>query len=210
MYDRLSRWVGRRVLEVGSGIGNMSQFLVDRDRVVLTDTDEFYREQLQSRFGEKPNVSITELILPAVSEELAGDGFDTVVCLNVLEHIERDVDSLRAIRDVLIPGGLLVLLVPALPSIYGSLDSALGHYRRYTPDGLRSRYGEAGLGVRHIEYFNLPGIAGWWFTGRVLKRKMIPTGPLGLYDKLVPLFRMERLLPLRVGQSIIAIGERPQ
>lgn len=208
MYDRLQRWIGSRVLEVGSGIGNMSQFFVDRERVVLTDTDPAYREQLRRRFAERPGVSVTALSLPQTPSELAGVRFDSIVCLNVLEHIEDDVGSLRTLRGLLEPGGRVVLLVPALPSLYGALDRALGHYRRYTRRLLRQRYAEAGLALRHLEYFNLAGIPGWWLLGRVLRRELIPKASLTLYDRLVPLFRLERYLPLRLGQSLIAIGER--
>jgi SAM-dependent methyltransferase len=210
MYDRLARWIGRRVLEVGSGIGNMSQFFADRERVVLTDTDAGYRETLRTRFAQHPNVAVRELSLPEVPDGLVAERFDTIVCLNVLEHIEDDQGSLAAMRALLAPGGRLVLLVPAVPFLYGTLDRALGHYRRYTPTVLRERYAGAGLGMRHLEYFNLAGMPGWWFVGRVLRREVIPQGSLGLYDKLVPLFRLENLLPWRLGQSLIAIGERPR
>jgi SAM-dependent methyltransferase len=208
MYDRLARWIGDAVLEVGSGIGNLSQFLVDRGRVVLSDTEPAYRAYLGNRFGQRPHVRITSLTLPALPPDVADERFDSVVCLNVLEHIEADVDSLEAIRDLLVPGGRIVLLVPAFRALYGELDRALGHLRRYTPAMLRERYDRAGLRLRHLEYFNMAGMPGWWFVGRVLKRSMIPTGSLRLYDALVPLFRLERLLPWRVGQSLIAIGER--
>jgi SAM-dependent methyltransferase len=208
MFDRLSPWVGRRILEVGAGIGNMSQFFVDRERVVLTDTEPAYREALVRRFAGRPGVRIGSLSLPEISPDLRGEAFDTIVCLNVLEHIEDDAGALEAMRELLEPEGRLVLLVPALPAIYGSLDRHLGHHRRYTPRLLRERYRAAGLAMRRLEYFNLAGIPGWWFTGRVLRRKMIPAGPLGLYDRLVPLFRLERLLPWRLGQSLIAVGER--
>ncbi len=209
MYDRLRPWIGQRVLEVGSGIGNMSQFFSDRERVVLTDTEPWYREQLRARFGGRSHVTVAELVLPDGARALGGETFDTVVCLNVLEHIEDDRGSLATMRRLLAPSGHLVLLVPALPFLYGSLDAALGHYRRYTPRLLRERYREAGLAVRHLEYFNLAGVPGWWFTGRVLRRPLIPTGAPKAYDRLVPLFRLERLLPWRLGQSLIAIGQRP-
>ncbi len=208
MYDRLAPWIGSRVLEIGSGIGNMSQFFVDRDQVVLTDTEPEYRARLAERFGSHPNVSVRALELPALPADLPLHHFESVVCLNVLEHIDDDRASLRAMRDLLAPRGRLVLLVPALPVLYGSLDRALGHHRRYTPALLRERYAEAGLTVRRLEWFNTAGIPGWWLVGRVLKRTLIPTGSLALYDALVPLFRLERLIPWRVGQSLIAIGER--
>jgi SAM-dependent methyltransferase len=209
MYDRLAPWIGRRVIEIGSGIGNMSQFLSAADRLVLTDTEPAYRAHLERRFGVEPPVSVMSLTLPTIPDSLRAERFDTVVCLNVLEHIADDRGSLAAIRRLLEPGGRLVLLVPALPSIYGTLDRQLGHERRYTPRLLRERYAEAGFRMLRLEYFNFAGVPGWWFTGRVLKSDLIPAGGLALFDALVPLFRLERFLPWRVGQSLIAIGENP-
>jgi SAM-dependent methyltransferase len=138
-----------------------------------------------------------------------GERLDTVICLNVLEHVRDDMLSLASVHRLLQPGGRLVLLVPAMPSLYGTLDRALGHFRRYTAAELRHVFAAAGFRLRHLEYFNLAGVPGWWLTGRVLKRTLIPTGSLRLYDALVPLFRLERFLPWRLGQSLIAIGERP-
>lgn len=207
MFERVRPWVGDRVLEIGSGIGNLSQFLVDRPQVVLTDTAEPYLERLRERFGRLPNVEVMRLYLPTVDGPVTTRSFDTIVCLNVLEHITDDARSLEAMRGLLGPGGRLVLLVPALPALYGSLDRALGHERRYTPGELRKKFGGGGLRLRHLEYFNLAGIPGWWLTGRVLRREVIPAASLRWFDRLVPLFRLERFLPWRLGQSLIAIGE---
>jgi len=209
LTDRLQPWVGRRVLEIGAGLGSMSEFILDRERVVLTDTDPYYLERLRRRFAARPNVSVVGLHLPDAVGGVAVERLDTIICLNVLEHIADDVDSLAAMRELLQPGGRLVLLVPSLPSIYGTLDEALGHVRRYTPAELRDKFARTGFGLAHLEYFNLAGVPGWWLTGRILKRRLIPTGSLGLFDALVPLFRLERLLSWRVGQSLIAIGDRP-
>ncbi|MBW2278015.1 MAG: class I SAM-dependent methyltransferase, partial [Deltaproteobacteria bacterium] len=162
MFDRLSRWIGSRVLEVGSGIGNMSQFFIDRERVVLTDTEAEYRAVLEEKYGDRQNVDIVNLSLPEVPRELFDQGFDTIVCLNVLEHIDDDVASLQSMYRLLRPGGRLVLLVPAFPVLYGTLDRALGHCRRYTRNLLRERYSGAGLVMRHLEYFNMAGMPGWW------------------------------------------------
>src|SRR5256885_3327650 len=207
MFDRLRPWVGRRVLEIGAGIGNMSAFLVDRERVVLTDTEPYYLGRLRERFAGRSHVSVTELRLPAVNRGLVAERLDTVVCLNVLEHIEDDRASLRAMHRLLQPGGRLVLLVPSLRALYGTLDEALGHFRRYVPDELSAKLGATGFHLRHLEYFHLAGVPGWWLAGRVLRRRLIPTGALRWYEALVPLFRLERLLPWRIGQSLIAIGE---
>ena len=188
----------------------MSQFFIDRERVVLTDTEAAYRAALEEKYGERESVDVVNFSLPDVPSELSDQGFDTIVCLNVLEHIDDDVASLDSMFRLLQPAGRLVLLVPAFPALYGTLDRALGHYRRYTRNLLRERYSGAGFVMRHLEYFNMAGMPGWWVTGRVLRRELIPSGSLALYDMLVPLFRLERIIPFRVGQSLIAIGERPQ
>ena len=207
MFDRVRPWVGDRVLEIGSGIGNLSQFLVDRASVVLTDTAPEYLERLRGRFGQMPGVEVMRLYLPHIEEPVAQRRFDTIVCLNVLEHVADDDLSLAAMSRLLDRRGRLILLVPALPGLYGSLDRALGHVRRYTPRELRTKFDRAGLRMRHLEYFNLAGLPGWWLAGRVLRRAIIPAGSLRLFDALVPLFTLERFLPWRLGQSLIAIGE---
>ena len=195
------------MLEIGSGIGNLSSFLIDRERLVLSDTREEYLDRLRKRFAQHPNVAVERLYLPNEHGALAGQRFDTIICLNVLEHVEDDRGSLQAIRAMLLPQGRLVLLVPALPALYGTMDRALGHHRRYRRRALAELLRATGYTVAHIEYFNLAGVPGWWFAGRVLRRPMIPAGSLKLYDALVPLFRLERLLPWRLGQSLVAIGE---
>lgn len=209
MFERLRRWIGagRSVLEIGSGIGNLSAFLADRERLVLTDTREEYLTQLRRRFEGRPNITVARLYLPDDDRAVAGQQFDTVICLNVLEHVDDDVSALAAMRRLLAPSGHLVLLVPALPALYGTIDRALGHHRRYTRAGLAGLLRANGFTLAHIEYFNLAGILGWWWAGRILRRETIPGGSLKLYDALVPLFRLERFLPWRVGQSLIAIGE---
>lgn len=209
LIERVTPWVGRRVLEIGAGVGTMSALLVDRERLVLSDTNSQYLERLRARFRGQPQVHVVPLRLPATDGDLQAECLDTIICLNVLEHVQDDELSLATMFQLLQPGGRLVLLVPSLPAIYGTLDRALGHFRRYTPGELRRKYAAAGFRMRHIEYFNLAGVPGWWFTGRVLKRELIPTASLRWYDALVPLFRLERLLPWRLGQSLIAVGERP-
>ena len=207
MFERLRPWIGRSVLEIGSGIGNLSAFLVDRDRLVLTDTREEYLSRLRERFSGQANISVARLYLPDDDRAVAGQRFDTIICLNVLEHIDDDISALHAIRRLLAPSGRLVLLVPALPALYGTIDRALGHHRRYKRGGLAELLAATGFKPAHIEYFNIAGIPGWWFAGRILRRELIPGGSLKLYDALVPLFRLERFIPWRVGQSLIAIGE---
>src|SRR5207247_9450960 len=101
------------------------------------------------------------------------------------------------VRHLLRPGVRLGLRVPWRRALYGTLDEAWGHFRRYVPAELSEKLGAAGFRLRHLEYFNLAGVPGWWVAGRVLRRRLIPTGALRWYEALVPLFRLERLLPWR-------------
>src|SRR5207244_13246114 len=148
--------------------------------VLLTDPAPVSLGRLRDLFAGRPHVSVAERRPPAVSSGLLAERLDTVVCLNVLEHIEDDAASLRAMHDLLRPGGgkggRLVLLVPALRVLYGTLDEALGHFRRYVPDELAAQLRTAGFRVRHLEYFHLAGARGWCLTGRLLRRRLIPTG----------------------------------
>ena len=209
-YNRIAPYLGRRICEVGSGIGNMSSLLheVAPDLLVLTDTAPHYRETLRDRFGSISNITIEELTLP---DEVASSRFrrydlDTVVALNVVEHIENDVEALRSMRAMLGPGGRAVILVPALPRLFGSLDKELGHFRRYTRSSLSDRMRRAGFRIEAVMYFNLVGTVGWWFNARVRKTPRIPLDQLRLFDRLVPFFRLEDNIRLPFGQSVIAIG----
>src|SRR5262252_2337225 len=153
LIERVLPWVGRRVLEIGAGVGTMSAFLTDRERVVLSDTNTGYLERLRARFADQPHVRVVPLRLPATNGDLQAERLDTIICLNVLEHVRDDELSLGTMFQLLQPGGRLVLLVPSLPAIYGTLDTALGHFRRYTPAELRRKYGAVGFQMRHLEYF---------------------------------------------------------
>jgi SAM-dependent methyltransferase len=211
-FEQISPWVGRRVLEVGSGIGNMSAHIADggRELLVLTDTDAWYQEQLRSRFAGRPEVRVDSLTLPdaAAAGRFQPLRLDTVIALNVVEHIEDDVGTLRSMAELLAPGGRVVILVPALPSIYGSLDEELGHYRRYTRASLAAAFQGAGLTLERMFWFNRVGTFGWWFNACVRRTRLIPLSQLRSFDSMVPLLRFERFLPLPFGQSLIAIGRR--
>jgi SAM-dependent methyltransferase len=212
-YRQIERFIGSRVLEVGAGIGNMSQHIVtvDREIVVLTDPDESYRAMLRERFAGVEGVIVEPLRLPdaAAARRLASMRLDTAVALNVVEHVEDDVGALRQLGEVVGARGHVVVLVPALPSIYGTLDEELGHFRRYTRRSLAGAFSAAGLGVLHMAWFNRVGILGWWMNARVRRQRRIPLAQLRLFDSLVPLLRLEQLLPLPFGQSLIAVG-RPR
>ena len=212
-FDMVAPWLGKRILEVGAGIGNMSaQFLEGRpDLLVVTDTDAFYRARLAERFAGRAEVVVETLSMPDpdAGPRFAEYRLDTVIATNVVEHIEDDLATVGTMRSLLVPGGRAIILVPALQSIYGTLDRQLGHCRRYQRSRLRLLMERAGLRIEQIQWFNRAGVLGWWFNGRVRKVSRIPLDQLRTFDRLVPLFRLERFLPLPFGQSLIAVGRAP-
>ncbi len=209
-YDVIAPWIGKRVLEVGSGVGNMSEHIVapNRELVVLTDIDEWYRQRLRERFAGHPEVVVDSLTLPddKAPARFKDRQLDTVVALNVVEHIEDDVATLGTMARLLAPGGRAVILVPALQALFGSLDEELGHFRRYSRASLAAAFGAAGLRLQRMFWYNRVGVFGWWLNARVRRVKRIPLDQLRAFDRLVPTLRYERFLPLPFGQSLVAIG----
>jgi 2-polyprenyl-3-methyl-5-hydroxy-6-metoxy-1,4-benzoquinol methylase len=210
IYEQIAEALGNRILEVGSGTGNITQFLCAKDcQVMATDVVPGYRSILQRSFGEMPNVKIGKFDLTVKApEELLKHTFDTVVCLNVLEHIEDDHFALRQMREVLMPGGKLALLVPAHQILFGELDRAVGHYRRYEKRELTEKLKHAGFQVRKIKFFSFAAVLPWLINGRLLKRDYLPTGQASLANRLVPLLKLERLIGPPFGLSLIAIAEK--
>jgi len=212
MYETIAPWVCRRVLEVGSGIGNMSEQLLrgNPEHLVLTDIDPWYQDQVRARFGSRPEVRVEGLELPDASARtrFERDRIDTVVALNVVEHIEDDVEAVRSMAEIVTPGGRVVILVPAMQALYGEMDRELGHFRRYSRQSLTRVLTLAGLRVERLMWFSRFSVLGWWFNGRVRRQRFIPVRQLRMLNVLVPVLRMERFLPLPFGLSLIAVGSR--
>ncbi len=210
IYGRIAAALGRRVLEVGSGTGNITQFLcADGREVMATDVVPVYRNELARLFGDRPNVRIGKFDLNAQApEEFVAEPFDTVVCLNVLEHIEDDLFALEQLRNVLAPGGKLALLVPAHRFLYGEFDRAVGHFRRYEKRELRVKLEQVGFAVREVGFFSLVAALPWLINGRLLKRDYLPMGQANLANRLVPLLKLERLIGPPCGLSLIAIAQK--
>jgi SAM-dependent methyltransferase len=125
----------------------------------------------------------------------------------VLEHIEDDALAVRQFRSVLRPGGRLVTLVPALPVLYGTIDQAIGHFRRYTPDTLRKVIQAGGFRIDRLEWMNVLGIPGWFLNNRILKRRSVPPLQLRVYDRIAPLLaRAESAFRLPIGMSLLAVA----
>jgi glycosyltransferase involved in cell wall biosynthesis len=210
MADTILPYVGERVLEIGAGIGNLTHQLIPRRQVYFaTDIDAEHLARLRTRFQHRPNIRIRycNLADPGDFDEFAGQ-LDSVVCLNVLEHVADDRLALRNIHKALSPGGRAVILTPHGQEIFGALDEALGHYRRYSHDGLRAAMEETGFRVERILDFNRISRPAWYLNGRLLKRRKIGGLQLRMFDRTVGVWRRaDGWLPW-APTSIIAIAEK--
>jgi len=210
IYENISHALGRRVLEVGSGTGNITQFLCAGGReVTATDIVPSYRNELERLFSAYPNVRVEKFDLTGEAPgAFVADPFDSIVCLNVLEHIEDDLFALAQMRDSLAPGGKLALLVPAHRVLYGEFDRAIGHFRRYEKRELAGKLEKSDFVVLEMKFFSLAAALPWLINGRLLKRDYIPAGQANLANLLVPLLKLERLIGPPCGLSLIAIAQK--
>ncbi len=213
MYETIRPLCRGSILEVGSGIGNISQFFInDGFDITLSDFENSYFPRLKKKFENKPNLRDIHRIDFSITNmeekfpELVGT-FDTVFALNVVEHIEDHRQALQNANLMLKPGGRVVILVPAFQQLYNSFDEQLGHYRRYTARSLRQLLEETGFHVVHSRYFNFIAILGWTYSGSILKKRIIPKGQMKLYDTLVSLWRIIDYFVSRfAGVSVIQVG----
>jgi SAM-dependent methyltransferase len=170
-----------------------------------------YISFLKNTFGKYKKFMIERLYVPGEEiERYRSYHIDSVICFNVLEHIERDEKALKNIYDLLEPGGRFLLLVPCHPWLYGSLDQHLGHRRRYRRRELRNTLEAIGFRVIYLKYFNRIGILGWFLNSKILRRKRLSSFQLRINNLFVPLFKLEKFFPLPFGTSLLAVGEKSE
>lgn len=203
--------LGKRIVEVGCGIGNFTRMIADREMVIGLDIEPACIERHREAFAGKANVK--QMVLDAMSPEFAelrAERPDSVVCLNVLEHIGDDLGTLKAFAGILPKGGRAVLIVPAFMALYGPIDKHLGHYRRYTLDSMRQTAEAAGFRATELRYMNTVGFFGWWVNAKVLKREEQSEGQIDLFDKgIVPVMaKLEEWVTPPFGQSVFAVLEK--
>lgn len=207
MGETLRPYIGDRVLEIGAGIGNLSNQFIPREQYVVSDINPHYLHYLHSYAHGKPYIRVLH-VDAGCSEHFAGleSQFDTVMMINVLEHVPDEQTALRNVYSALAPGGRAVILVPSRPSLYGSLDHVLGHRERYTEASLRQGLESAGFRIEKIFDFNRCSVPGWWLNGTVLKKKTFSKVQLKILNTAVPLLkRIDWLWPWK-GLSWIAVA----
>lgn len=207
-----NRWIislfnghyGKDILEVGSGLGGLSQYL-PKTGITLSDIQDDFFNYLKHRFDYKT----IKLDIEKDSPEKLLHSFDTIFSSNVFEHIQDDGEALINCFRILKKGGKLLLFVPAGPEIYGNLDKAMGHYRRYTKEDLSQKTKNAGFKIIKIKYVNFPGYFSWWLRGRFSGKSNTDSLTAKIFDTLiVPFLYLEKYLPIPFGQSLILIAHK--
>jgi len=214
VYSTIQPYLKGKILEAGSGIGNISAFCIeDNYQITLTDSEEDFVSMLKEKFGNFSNVNgIFQLDL--VNKDFQNvykeylDRFDSVFYLNVLEHIENDRQAVVNSSMLLKPGGTLIILVPAYSSLFSKWDKQLGHFRRYTARSLRKVVENESLTVKKVFYFNALGIAGWLYA-KMLGKKDLPKREMSLFNKIVFFAKLDdKILLRKMGLSVIAIATK--
>ena len=210
MYDQMKPFMQGKILEIGSGIGNISSFLIkDHENVVLSDIRKNYVKKLQQQYSGVEVIQI-DLVGPQFDKKYKNlfETFDFIFALNVVEHIENDKIALVNIYKLLKKGGYVFILVPAYQSLFNNFDIALEHYRRYTKESLFKLF-------HHFEpvrsyYFNFIGIFGWFVVGKLFGKKIIPESNMKIYNLLIPIFKViDKILLNQIGLSVIQAAKKP-
>jgi glycosyltransferase involved in cell wall biosynthesis len=207
MGDVLRPWIGDRVLEIGAGVGTLTNQFIPRDMYLASDINPHYLSYLRSYALGKPYLEVRKIDATTGTDFGGLEGrFDTALMINVLEHVSDPAASLRHLHRALESGGRAVILVPQHPQLFGTLDEVLGHTVRYTPELIEHQMTEAGFRVETVFDFNRFSVPGWWLNGKILKKKSFSRIQLKILDTMLPVVRrLDRFFPWS-GLSLIAIG----
>jgi 2-polyprenyl-3-methyl-5-hydroxy-6-metoxy-1,4-benzoquinol methylase len=214
MFNTVKPYCKGHILEVGCGIGNISRLLIKNGfQTSLSDYSDQYFDILRNRFTGNSvegiyKIDLAEQDFESVYPELL-DKFDSIIAMNVVEHISNDHLAIRNCRKMLKQNGHLIILVPAYSFLFNAFDKELVHFRRYNKTTLTKLFQDENLEIIHKQYFNAAGIAGWYINGSLLKKKLIPEDQMQLFDKLVPAFKItDKLIGNRFGLSVIHVGKK--
>jgi 2-polyprenyl-3-methyl-5-hydroxy-6-metoxy-1,4-benzoquinol methylase len=210
MFDTIRPYCSGAILEIGSGIGNISDFFIrESAAITLSDIRPVYCNILREKFPQAAGVvemDLTHPLFDEVYKEHLGR-YDAVFALNVVEHIQNDQLAVSNCYKLLKSSGKVVILVPAYQSLYNRFDKELEHFRRYNRKKLNELLRQSGFGVIHSQYFNVMGLPGWYVSGKLQQNKTIPKSQMSLYNKLVPLFKVvDKIMFNRFGLSVISVG----
>ena len=209
IIDEFKPFFGQSLAEVGAGTGNFSELLIEHIKhLVAFEPSKNMYPLLKDRFSKNPRVQTINSTFSSECSKFKGC-FDSIIYVNVLEHIENDEQELYYVYKTLKHGGHALIFVPALSFLYSDLDKKLGHFRRYYKKDLVKLVQHIGFNIRKAKYFDLAGIIPWYIVFVFLK-KPITGGKVSLYDKLmVPLTqKLEWFVTPPVGKNLLIVIQK--
>jgi SAM-dependent methyltransferase len=210
-------YLGKQLVEVGAGIGSFSDLILKHhlcESLSLVEPSDAMYSQLAIHAQElSANVQIYTYhgtFIEAAPLIKARHSPDSILYVNVLEHIADDEGELKAVYQTLSEGGRVFIFVPALTWLFGNFDSQVGHFRRYSKAELEGKLRNAGFKILQSSYFDFPGIGPWWVKYCLMKSDTLESGAVTFYDRfIVPTVRrIESVVTIPLGKNVIAIAER--
>lgn len=209
-FEKIEPFIGRRILEIGSGIGNHTKRLLSRrpELLIALEKELVFCQEIEKQLGTDVEVLNVDLgDISAYEDRLRNKKIETVIALNVLEHVENDFECLKKLSNIIMPGGRIILIVPAFTTIYSRLDKYYGHYRRYNRKMFKKYADELRMELKINSYFNMLGWFGWFIAAKIGKTGKINKKLMGLFDKLIPLLNaIEKVFPsMPFGLSLLGV-----
>jgi SAM-dependent methyltransferase len=217
MYDQFKHQLKGEILEIGSGIGNISKLVIEEGRsITLSDYNQDYCDALKKKFSQYKNVReiiSIDLLHPDFQNKYSTykEKYDSIFLLNVIEHINDDLEAVNNCKGLLKQDGHLILLAPAYSWLYSSFDKQLGHFRRYSLRSLKDLLVKNNFNILSASYFNFAGIGGWLLFGKIFNQKKLNNNEMIAFNKIVPMAKtLDKLFGKKIGLSIIVTGIKKQ
>jgi len=208
IFNKLKPFIGKIILEVGCGIGNLTKYFTQYKKLTCIDNCLEFIKHMQIDFPQVEfyNYDITDTEVLKIKK----NGFDTIICVNVLEHIKDDIQALKNMHNLLQSNGKLLLFVPALGMLYGSIDKKLGHFRRYSKSELIEKITKTRFVIEKIEYNNFLGLFGWFINSRIFKKERFPILQTIFFDKFIPVTAsIEQKITIPIGMNLFVVVRKP-
>lgn len=206
---KISHFLHGNILEVGCGIGNFTKTLIEYGETWAFDIDRDCVTETKQKLGKRAHVGLGNI--EKGTYFFKDKSFDTIVCFNVLEHVNDDTQALEHIASLLRPNGTFIGLVPIHPWLYGTIDEAIYHYRRYNPEQFVKQIEANGLTIEYKRILNFIGAIGWFVSGKLLKRKAIGQRQIESFNTLAPyILPLEDAMTPPFGTSILVVARKPK
>ncbi|MCM2284786.1 MAG: class I SAM-dependent methyltransferase [Desulfobacula sp.] len=215
IVSEIEPYLGTHILDIGSGYGiHLEYILPQHPHITATDLSFESVQALRQKFYACSAFEARQIDFEKASdcESLLTHRFDTIICFNVLEHLQDDIAALRQMHEILQQQrGIVLLMVPAHQWLYGSMDRQAGHFRRYTTTSLGSKLQKVGFEILYLRYFNAFGVLPWFINNRIFNKELDGSGvdlQIKIFDTyIVPVIRrLESRMKLPIGQSIISVA----